>query len=56
MPGIYIPISNDRFPKIVAWQKRMSQAIPFFDEMNGKYVQQYYQLIHSTIQKNKQVN
>ncbi|XP_055295227.1 glutathione S-transferase D7-like [Sitodiplosis mosellana] len=52
--GIYAPLQNEKHPKIIAWLKRVSQTIPFFDEVNLKYVEEVRQLIHSTLEKNKQ--
>lgn len=52
--GTYVPISTDKYPKITNWLKRVNQAIPFFDEMNGKYTLQYRQLIQSCMEKNTQ--
>lgn len=52
--GNYVPITADKFPKIVQWMNRVSQTIPFFDDMNAKYTEQYRNLIHDTIERNKQ--
>lgn len=51
--GIYVPLTMDRFPKIASWLNRINQHIPWFEEMNGKYTEQYRQLIYDTIEKNK---
>lgn len=52
--GTYTPINSATFPKIEAWLKRISETIPFFDEMNASFTQLYKQAIHETIEKNKQ--
>lgn len=52
--GIYVPLTTEKFPKIVGWLNRINKEIPWFEEMNGKYVEQYRQLIYDTIEKNKQ--
>lgn len=51
--GIYVPLTIEKYPKIVAWLNRVKQAIPWFEEMNEKYTEQYRQLIHGCMEKNK---
>lgn len=52
--GIYAPLQAEKHSKIIAWLKRVSQTIPFFDEVNLKCVEDVRQLIHLTLEKNKQ--
>lgn len=54
MLKMYVPLTIDKFPKIVAWLNRINDEIPWFEEMNGKYTEQYRQLIHGFMEKNKQ--
>lgn len=51
---IYAPVENDKYPKIFAWLKRVSQTIPFFDEINSKPLEMYRLLIRDVLAKNKQ--
>lgn len=51
--AVYTPVTVERFPNIVAWTRRISQTIPFLDEMNGQYPEQYRQLIQNTLQRNR---
>lgn len=51
--GIYAPLQADKHTKIIAWLKRVSDTIPFFDEVNLKCVEQVRQMIHSTLEMNK---
>lgn len=51
--AVFTPISEDRYPNIVAWSRRISQTIPFFDDMNGIYPEQYRQLIQDNLQRNR---
>lgn len=50
----YVPLSMEKFPKIVGWQKRIRETIPFYDEMHAEYSTKHRQLVHSLIEKNKQ--
>lgn len=52
--GIYAPLQAEKHTKILDWLKRISQTIPFFDEVNLKCVEDVRQLIHSILEKNKQ--
>lgn len=51
--SIYAPPTADKHPKILAWLDRIDKTIPVFDEMNTKYVEEYRQLIETSIEKNK---
>lgn len=51
--SIYAAATPDKHPKILAWLERIKQAVPIFDEMNTKYVEEYHQMIRSSIAKNK---
>lgn len=51
--AVFTPVSADRFPNIVAWSRRISQTISFFEEMNGTYPEHYRQLIQDTLQRNR---
>lgn len=50
---LYAPLSAEKHPKILAWLKRIKETVEFFDEMNTKYVDEYYELIYSSMEKNK---
>lgn len=51
--GTYTPVTAEKFPKILAWLERISQTIPFFDEMHAKYPQLYRKMLRDVIEKNK---
>lgn len=51
---VYAPLSADKYPNILGWLSRVSETIPFFDELNAKYSEVYRQLVQVTIEKNKQ--
>lgn len=50
----YVPLSMEKFPKIVGWLNRISQTIPFYDEMHAQYPAKHRQLVYNLIEKNKQ--
>lgn len=52
--GTYVSLTTEKFPNIVAWLKRISQTIPFYDEMHAKFSQKHRELVYSLIEKNKQ--
>lgn len=52
--GVYVPLTTDKFPKIIDWLNRINKEIPWFEEMNGKYTEQHRQMFYDTIEKNKQ--
>lgn len=41
---IYVPISEERYPKITDWIKRMS-ALPYYEDTNGKDNAEYHEFI-----------
>lgn len=51
---MYVTVTDEKFPKIMAWLNRISQTIPIFNEMNADHPQQHRKLVHETIEKNKQ--
>lgn len=52
--AVFTPMSNSKYPNILAWLQRVSQVIPFYDEMNARYPLQYRQLIQDNLQRNRQ--
>lgn len=52
--GVYAPLQADKYPQILSWLSRVSQTIPFFDELNAKYTDVYRQLVQGALEKNKQ--
>lgn len=52
--AVFTPMSDSKFPNILAWLHRISQIIPFYDEMNARYPLQYRQLIQDHLQRNRQ--
>lgn len=49
----YAPLQAEKHSNILAWLKRMSQTIPFFDEINNKHADEYRQLLLTTLENNK---
>lgn len=33
--GVYVPLTTDKFPKIVGWLNRINKEIPWFEEMEN---------------------
>ncbi|XP_031617003.1 glutathione S-transferase D7-like [Contarinia nasturtii] len=50
---IYAPLKPEKHAKIIAWLKRVSKTIPFFDKMNLKCVEEVRQMIHAALEKNR---
>lgn len=50
---VYVPLNSEKYPKILA---EMNQTIPFFEEMNARYVALNRQMIKKKLNKDKQVN
>lgn len=50
---VYAPLQAEKYPKILSWLCRVSQTIPFFDELNAKYTDQYRQMVQDALEKNK---
>lgn len=50
---VYVPPNSEKYPKILA---EMNQTIPFFEEMNARYVALNRQMIKKKLNKDKQVN
>lgn len=44
------PITAEEYPNITAWMDRIKEEIPFFDEMNEPYVNEFHEII--TAKKN----
>lgn len=51
---VYAPLQAEKYPKILSWLARISQTIPFYDELNAKYTDQYGQMLQGALAKNKQ--
>lgn len=49
---IYAPITSDKYPRIAAWLERI-KSLPFYDEMNGKHVNEYEALLTRHLEANK---
>lgn len=49
---IYAPVSSDKYPRIAAWLDRI-KTLPFYDEMNGKHVNEYKALLTHHLETNK---
>lgn len=47
------PIDEDDFPKMSAWLNRIKEEIPFFDEDNAPFVQEYCEIISAKMETNK---
>lgn len=47
------PLQADKHSKIIAWLDRVKQTIPFFDDINGKEVEGYRQLMRAILARNK---
>lgn len=50
---IFAPLKPDKHPKILAWLKRISQTVPFFDEVNLKCVEQVREIIQMALENNR---
>ena len=50
----YAPIQTEKYPKTSAWLKRISRAIPFFDELNATGVEDYRKILQAALEKNRQ--
>lgn len=46
-------VDEARYPKINAWLERISEKIPFFDEMNEPHVEEYREVINARMESNK---
>lgn len=46
-------INDENFPKITAWLNRIKEEIPFYDEMNEQYVQEFNEIITAKMETNK---
>lgn len=51
---IAAPILEDRYPKLSDWYGRM-KAIPFYDEVNGQFVEKFKQFINNKLESNRAV-
>lgn len=47
------PIDPEKFPKVMEWFEKM-KAIPFYDEINGKFVEIFEQLVLGALEKNRE--
>lgn len=50
---VFVPLSSDKYPNILAWLNRINETVPEFEEINTKNVEKYRQLIESSIERNK---
>lgn len=46
------PITDKQYPKIVAWMDRIKEVIPFFDEMNEPFVNEFNEIIKAKMNIN----
>lgn len=44
--------ADDQYPEIVAWMARIKEEIPFFDEMNEQYVNEFNEIIVAKMNSN----
>lgn len=51
--GVYAPLKADKHSKIIAWLKRIQETIPFFDEINTKPINDFRQMMLTTLAANK---
>lgn len=49
---IVAPILEDRYPKLADWYGRM-KAIPFYDEVNGRFVEKFRQIFEGKLESNR---
>lgn len=47
----YAPLQNNKHSKILAWLKRVDETVPFFDELNTKFKNEYRELVLSRLDK-----
>lgn len=50
----FVPLDAAKHSNILAWLDRVNTAIPFFEEMNGKYKKEFHDLITVKLEENKQ--
>lgn len=50
---VYAPLKPEKHAKIFAWLVRVRKTIPFFDEMNLKFVEQVRQMVQMSLEKNR---
>lgn len=48
---VYIPMKEDKFPRIFAWLKRM-QALPYYNEINGLPCKKFAEMVQQKLQRN----
>lgn len=48
-----VPIDEETSPNIIAWLNRIKEDVPFYDEMNAEFVEEYYGIISATMEKNR---
>lgn len=46
------PITAEQYPEIVAWMDRIKEEIPFFDEMNEPYANEFNEVIVAKMNSN----
>lgn len=47
-----VPIDEEVRPNVMAWLGRIKDEVPFYDEMNAQYVEEYSGIIKATMEKN----
>lgn len=47
-----VPIDSDSYPKLSEWFEAM-KTVPFYDEINGKYVEIFEQLVQGALESNR---
>lgn len=48
-----VPIDEEARPNTIAWLNRVKETIPFYDEMNAEFVDEYDGIIKATMEKNQ---
>lgn len=48
-----VPINEEARPNTIAWLNRIKETVPFYDEMNAEFVDQYDRIIKATMEKNQ---
>lgn len=48
---IYLPIDAAKYPKIIAWLKRI-KSLDFYEKMNGQFVKKYKEMLNTIKDEN----
>lgn len=49
----FVPVEDERYPKLSAWIARVKEIIDFFDEINEEPSQQLYEMINTKMESNQ---